>query len=142
LAYNACKIAINTTYEIPIAQINKDCALDITAIDINGNSIFTVNLLNELMTHIKPTDYIDEYMLVTESMTYPQKFEKAKELMDRAQSQLVKISSGQKTYSIDTRSFLFNKQFKHFSEQLCAGAIIYVETKTDKMEQLHLTALI
>lgn len=139
--YNAYKETVNTTYEIPIVQINKDCALDITAIDINGNSIFTVELLNELMTHIKPTDYIDEYMLVTESMTYSQRFEKAKELMDRAQSQLVKISSGQKTYSIDTRSFLFNKQFKHFSEQLCAGAIIYVETKTDKMEQLHLTGI-
>ena len=111
------------------------------AVDIDGNEIFTENLLNELMTHIKPTDYVDEYMLVTESMTYPQRFEKAKELMDRAKSQLVKISSGQKTYSVDTRSFLFNKHFKHFSEQLCAGAIIYVETKKDIMEQLHLTGI-
>lgn len=132
---------VQNNYLQHIDQINLDCALDITAIDINGNSIFTTDLLNELMTHIKPTDYVDEYMLVTESMTYPQKFEKAKELMDRAQSQLVKISSGQKTYSIDTRSFLFNKQFKHFSEQLCAGAIIYVETKNDIMEQLHLTGI-
>ncbi len=132
---------IETNYSQPLSQINKDCALDTTAVDIKGNTIFTVDLLNELMTHIKPTDYVDEYMLVTESMTYPQRFEKAKELMDRAQSQLVKISSGQKTYSIDTRSFLFNKQFKHFSEQLCAGAIMYVETKKDKMEQLHLTGI-
>ena len=139
--YNTHKQTVNTTYEIPIAQINKNCALDTTAVDIDGNAIFTAELLNELMTHIKPTDYIDEYMLVTESMTYSQRFEKAKELMDRAQSQLVKISSGQKTYSIDTRSFLFNKQFKHFSEQLCAGAIIYVETKNDIMEQLHLTGI-
>ena len=139
--YNAHESVVHTNYEEPISQINKDCALDITAIDINGNIIFTVDLLNELMTHIKPTDYVDEYMLVTESMTYPQRFEKAKELMNRAQSQLVKISSGQKTYSIDTRSFLFNKQFKHFSEQLCAGAIIYVETKSNTMEQLHLTGI-
>ncbi len=139
--YNSHQATIQTTYEEPINQINKDCALDLTAKDINGNTIFTADLLNELMTHIKPTDYVDEYMLVTESMTYPQRFEKAKELMDRAQSQLVKISSGQKTYSVDTRSFLFNKQFKHFSEQLCAGAIIYVETKSDTMEQLHLTGI-
>ncbi len=139
--YNSHKETIRINYEIPIAQINEDCALDITAVDIHGNAIFTIELLNELMTHIKPTEYVDEYMLVTESMTYPQRFEKAKELMDRAQSQLVKISSGQKTYSIDTRSFLFNKQFKHFSEQLCAGAIIYVETKRDIMEQLHLTGI-
>lgn len=132
---------IEVNYSQPLSQINKDCALDLTAKDIDGNAIFTTHLLNELMTHIKPTEYVDEYMLVTESMTYPQRFEKAKELMDRAQSQLVKISSGQKTYSIDTRSFLFNKQFKHFSEQLCAGAIIYVETKRDKMEQLHLTGI-
>ena len=139
--YDTHKETVRTTYEVPISQINSDCALDVTAKDIDGNTIFTTDLLNELMTHIKPTDYVDEYMLVTESMTYPQRFEKAKELMDRTQSQLVKISSGQKTYSIDTRSFLFNKQFKHFSEQLCAGAIIYVETKTDKMEQLHLTGI-
>ncbi len=138
--YNSRQTAIQTTCEY-INQINSDCALDISAVDIDGNTIFTVELLNELMTHIKPTDYVDEYMLVTESMTYSQRFEKAKELMDRAQSQLVKISSGQKTYSIDTRSFLFNKQFKHFSEQLCAGAIIYVETKRDTMEQLHLTGV-
>ena len=135
------KSQIETNYAQPILVINSDCALDITAIDINGNTIFTAELLNELMTHIKPTDYVDEYMLVTDSMTYPQRFEKAKELMDRAQSQLIKISSGQKTYSIDTRSFLFNKQFKHFSEQLCAGAIIYVEIKNDTMEQLHLTGI-
>ena len=135
------KNRIQTNYSQPILNINSDCALDTTAKDIDGNTIFTTDLLNELMTHIKPTDYVDEYMLVTESMTYPQRFEKAKELMDRAQSQLVKISSGQKTYSIDTRSFLFNKQFRHFSEQLCAGAIIYVETKNDTMEQLHLTGI-
>lgn len=139
--YNSHKTTVKTNYEIPINQINSDCALDLTAKDINGNIIFTANLLNELMTHIKPTEYVDEYMLVTESMTYPQRFEKAKELMDRAKSQLVKISSGQKTYSVDTRSFLFNKHFKHFSEQLCAGAIIYVETKKDIMEQLHLTGI-
>lgn len=140
-SYNSHKETVRTTYEVPINQINADCALDVTAVDINGNTIFTADLLNELTTHIKPTDYVDEYMLVTESMTYPQRFEKAKELMDRAQSQLVKISSGQKTYSIDTRSFFFSKQFKHFSEQLCAGAIIYVETKNDIMEQLHLTGI-
>ena len=139
--YDGYKVITSRNYEVPINQINADCALDTTAVDIHGNAIFTTALLNELMTHIKPTDYVDEYMLVTESMTYPQKFEKAKELMDRAQSQLVKISSGQKTYSIDTRSFLFNKQFKHFSEQLCAGAIIYAETKRDTMEQLHLTGI-
>ena len=139
--YNTHKATVKTTYEEPISQINADCALDTTAKDIDGNAIFTADLLNELMTHIKPTDYVDEYMLVTDSMTYTEKFEKAKELMDRAQSQLVKISSGQKTYSIDTRSFLFNKHFKHFSEQLCAGAIIYAETKNDTMEQLHLTGI-
>ena len=139
--YNSHKNTVQANYEVPINQINSDCALDLTAKDINGNIIFTADLLNELMTHIKPTDYVDEYMLVTESMTYPQRFEKVKELMDRAKSQLVKISSGQKTYSVDTRSFLFNKHFKHFSEQLCAGAIIYVETKKDIMEQLHLTGI-
>lgn len=139
--YNLHKNTVQANYKVPISQINADCALDLTAKDINGNIIFTADLLNELMTHIKPTDYVDEYMLVTESMTYPQRFEKAKELMDRAKSQLVKISSGQKTYSVDTRSFLFNKHFKHFSEQLCAGAIIYVETKKDIMEQLHLTGI-
>lgn len=139
--YNAHKTTVHTNYEVPISQINSDCALDLTAKDINGNIIFTADLLNELMTHIKPTDYVDEYMLVTESMTYSQRFEKAKELMERAKSQLVKISSGQKTYSVDTRSFLFNKHFKHFSEQLCAGAIVYVETKKDIMEQLHLTGI-
>ena len=139
--YNSHKNTVQANYEVPISQINSDCALDLTAKDINGNIIFTADLLNELMTHIKPTDYVDEYMLVTESMTYPQRFEKAKELMDRAKSQLVKISSGKKTYSVDTRSFLFNKHFKHFSEQLCAGAIIYVETKKDIMEQLHLTGI-
>lgn len=128
------KNKIQTNYSERIDQINSECALETT-------DIFTTELRNELMTHIKPTDYVDEYMLVTESMTYPQRFEKAKELMDRAKSQLVKISSGQKSYSIDTRSFLFNKQFKHFSEQLCAGAIIYVETKNDIMEQLHLTGI-
>ena len=82
--HNTHKETVRATYEVPISQINSDCALDVTAKDIDGNTIFTIDLLNELMTHIKPTDYVDEYMLVTESMTYPQRLEKAKELMERA----------------------------------------------------------
>jgi len=140
-SYNSHKASVHTNYELPIEQINADCALDITAVDVDGNAIFTQSLLNELMTHIKPTDYVDEYMIITDSMTYPEKFEKSAELMSRAKAQLVKISSGKKTYSIDTRSFLFNKHFKYFSDQLRAGAIIYVETKNDIMEQVHLTGI-
>lgn len=132
---------MKTQYEDPIAEINAQCALATTARDTGGAVIFTPALLQELAYHIKPTDYNDPYTTVTESMTNGQKFQQAKTLLARAKSQLIKISSGRRTYTIRTNSFLFNRKFERFSEQLTAGAILYVETESDKMEQLHLTGI-
>lgn len=138
---NGKKEEAKNNYKNPIDTINAECALALTAKDISGNNIFTQELLDELVTHIKATEYTDEYMTVTDSMTYPERFSQAEKLMKRSKAQLVKISSGKKTYSVNTSSFLFNKRFAYFIEQLVPGAIVYVETENDIMEQLHLTAI-
>ena len=138
---NSKKEEAKNNYKNPIDTINAECALALTAKDISGNNIFTQELLDELVTHIKATEYTDEYMTVTDSMTYPERFSQAEKLMNRSKAQLVKISSGKKTYSVNTSSFLFNKRFAYFIEQLVPGAIVYVETENDIMEQLHLTAI-
>jgi len=138
---NSKKEEAKNNYKNPIDTINAECALALTAKDISGNNIFTQELLDELVTHIKATEYTDEYMTVTDSMTYPERFSQAEKLMNRSKAQLVKISSGKKTYSVNTNSFLFNKRFAYFIEQLVPGAIVYVETENDIMEQLHLTAI-
>lgn len=138
---NNKKEEAKNNYKDFIDTINAECALALTAKDISGNDIFTSELLDELATHVKATEYTDEYMTVTDNMTYPERFSQAEKLMNRSKVQLAKISSGKKTYSVNTSSFLFNKRFAYFTEQLVPGAIVYVETENDIMEQLHLTAI-
>ena len=117
----------------------KECSLDLTAKDIHGNTIFTEALINELSAYIKSAEYTDEYITQTDDMKFVEIYEQSNKLFDRAKGQLNKLAVQSFTFSVENNSFLFNKKFKRFSDQLCPGAIIYLETSDDHMEQVHLT---
>lgn len=136
---NTKKSNIQTQYEIPLNNYAKECSLELTAKDINGNLIFTQDLLNELSAYIKSAEYSDDYIALTDDMTYTEIYSQSNKLFDRAKSQLEKLSTQSYTFSVENNSFLFNKKFERYSKQLCPGAIVYLETSEDYMEQVHLT---
>lgn len=142
---NAKKIAITKAEAalVPYQQARQkyidECSLDVTAKDLDGNTIFTQDLLNELSAYIKTAEYTDEYITQTDDMSQVEIFEQSKKLFERAQGQLEKLSTQSYTFSVDNNSFLFSKKFERFSQQLVPGAIVYLETEDDRMEQVHLT---
>ena len=142
---NAKKTAITKAeatlvpYQTARQKYIDECSLDVTAKDLDGNIIFTRDLLNELSAYIKPAEYTDEYITQTDDMSQVEIFEQSKKLFERAQGQLEKLSTQSYTFSVDNNSFLFSKKFERFSQQLVPGAIVYLETEDDRMEQVHLT---
>lgn len=130
---------IKTTYEEPLQAYANECSLSLTAKDISGNLIFTQDLLNELSAYINPAEYSDDYITQTDDMKYAEIYQQSNKLFDRAKRELEKLSTQSYTFSVDNNSFLFNKKFERFSKQLMPGAIVYLETSDDTMEQVHLT---
>lgn len=124
-----------------IDTIQAECSLATTARDVNGKAIFTDELLRELSAYIKQADYTDDNITKTDIMSQDEIFDWCVELLERARVQLSKISTPAKKFSVDTRSFIFSKQFERFTSQLDSGCIITVETDDDQFEQLHLTAI-
>ena len=141
----ACQTALNTAktnsnnalarrniVQGTIDHINTNCSFTLQAnIHGTGTKIFTQPLLDELSVYIKQCDYSEEYITITEDDNYSVIFDKSCELYDKAKEQLEKVSSGSKKFSIDNNSFVFNKEFIRFSNQLKTGCIISLETEVD-----------
>lgn len=130
---------IKTTYEEPLQDYVNECSLSLTAKDTSGNFIFTQGLLNELSAYINPAEYSDDYITQTDDMKYAEIYQQSNKLFDRAKKELEKLSTQSYTFSVENNSFLFNKKFERFAKQLMPGAIVYLETSDDHMEQVHLT---
>lgn len=116
----------------------------ITQIDEIRNEVdilryFTEDEYVELSNYIFEGNYTDEYITVTESMTYDERFEQMKTLYDRAVGRLSRISEPTQEFSIDVENFLFVKEFSEWSSQLRTGCLINVELETDDIAALFLS---
>lgn len=95
----------------------------------------------ELSYYIFEGSYSDDYVVITDIMSYTEKFAQMKTLYDRALKQLQKISSPTQEFSIDAESFIFAKEFSKWSEQLETGCLINVEIEQDDVAQLFLSSM-
>lgn len=102
-------------------------------------SCFTEEEYTELCLYIFEGNYTDEYVILTEGMTYEDKFEQMKILYDRAEAQLNKASKPTQQFNIDVENFLFSKEFEQWSEQLETGCLINVELEVDDVAALFLS---
>ena len=103
---------------------------------------FTPEEYDELYDYIFEGNYQDEYITVTDSMTYAEKFRQMKTLYDRAVSQLKKVSAPTQEFSLNVENFLFAKRFLQWSEQLETGCLINVELKPDDVAALFLSTIV
>lgn len=100
---------------------------------------FTESEYAELSHYIFEGNYTDEYITITDSMTYSERFIQMKTLYDRAKSRLERVSQPTQEFSIDVENFIFIKEFQHWSEQLETGCLINVELETDDIALLFLS---
>lgn len=102
-------------------------------------SYFTDGEYAELSNYIFEGNYTDEYIAVTDSMDYKERFEQMRTLYARAVSRLTKVSEPTQEFSIDVENFLFAKEFESWSSQLKTGCLINVELDTNDIATLFLS---
>ena len=102
---------------------------------------FTEEEYTTLCLYIYEGNYTDEYVILTDSMTFEEKFEQMKILYDRAEAQLAKASSPTQEFNIDVENFLFSREFEQWSEQLETGCLINVELDIDDIAELFLSSM-
>lgn len=96
--------------------------------------------MDELSNYIIEGTYEDEYITVTESMSYAERFEQMKILYDRSVAQLERVAFPTQEFSLDVENFIFIKEFEKWSEQLETGCLINVEVDDDDVAALFLTS--
>lgn len=109
--------------------------------EVSINNYFTQSEYNELYNYIYEGAYNDEYITITDSMTYSEKFEQMKTLYDRAVTQLERISQPTQEFSIDVENFLFAKEFESVSDQLETGCLINAELEDGDIASLFLSTI-
>lgn len=103
------------------------------------SKVFSEAELSELSNYIYEGGYTDEYVTITDIMSYEDKFEQMKILYDRAEARLKKLSKPTQEFDIDVESFVFLKEFEQWSEQLETGCLINVELGADDIASLFLS---
>lgn len=106
---------------------------------LDMNTYFTNEELTELSLYTFEGEYKDDYIIVTDSMTYSQQLEQIKILYDRAVLQLEKISIPTQEFSLDVENFIFQKRFSDWTEQLETGCLINVEIYPGELAALFLS---
>lgn len=96
---------------------------------------------DELINYIFEGSYVDEYVVITDVMTYPEKFEQLRILYNRAVERLNKVSTPTQEFNIDTENFLFVKEFSEWTAELETGCLINVEIETNDIASLFLTSI-
>lgn len=102
---------------------------------------FTQSEYSELANYIFEGSYTDDYVKVTDIMTYAEKFQQMKTLYDRAEAQLLKISEPTQEFDVDSESVIFDKNFSHWNEQLETGCLISVELVKNDWAWLFLSTI-
>ena len=106
---------------------------------LSMTNYFFASEYEELCNYIYEGSYTDEYVVITDIMSYPEKFEQMKVLYDRAEITLEKASKPTQEFNIDVENFIFVKEFEHWSEQLETGCLINVELEQDEVALLFLS---
>lgn len=108
---------------------------------VSFETYFTQEEYDELYNFIFEGNYQDEYITITDAMTYADRFEQMKTLYDRAMMQIEKISKPTQEFSIDLENFLFVKDFQEWSSQLETGCLINIELDYQDVAPLFLSAI-
>lgn len=131
-----CESNISTT-QSDIDAINASMQAIRSAVDIS--TYFTSSELEELNLFTFEGEYKDDYVTVTDSMTYAQQLEQIEIMYNRALIQLDRVSTPTEQFSLDVENFIFQKDFRDWAEQLQTGCIINVELEHGEIASLFLS---
>jgi hypothetical protein len=128
-----------TEKQAEISAVQGQC----TAIqqDLSFSTNFTADQYAELTSYIDCGDYSDENITITTNMTDAEVIAQSVELYNQAKNQLSKISEPKYEFPIESKSFVFLKQFQPYTEQIETGCLIDVRLAEDDIASLILLSM-
>lgn len=139
---NAAKSALSSA-ESALASIEAElkaanAGLKALQDQISLNAVFTPAEMEVLSRFIQQGAYTEENITRQDNMSYEEVQAQALELYKKAQSLLNTISTPRYEYSVETGSFVFQKEFAHLTNQLHSGCLIDVRLAEDDIASLLL----
>lgn len=139
---NAAKSALSSA-ESALASIEAElkaanAGLKALQDQIALNAVFTPTEMEVLSRFIQQGAYTEENITRQDNMSYEEVQAQALELYKKAQSLLNTISTPRYEYSVETGSFIFQKEFAHLTNQLHSGCLIDVRLAEDDIASLLL----
>ena len=114
-----------------IASLNAQ--LNTLQLSLSLTNNFTVSQYIELSQYIHQSDYKDENITITPSMTYGQKQDQIKLLYNKGIKILEERAQPTLTITFDCNNFLFIPEFDKFRDQFEIGKKIHVEIEPNKI---------
>lgn len=139
---NAAKSAVSSA-ESALASIEAELKAANTGLkalqdQIALNAVFTPAEMEVLSRFIQQGAYTEENITRQDNMSYEEVQAQALELYKKAQSLLNTISTPRYEYSVETGSFIFQKEFAHLTNQLHSGCLIDIRLSEDDIASLLL----
>lgn len=116
----------------------KNAALKALQERISLNAVFTPAEMEVLSRFIQQGAYTEENITRQDNMSYQEVQAQALELYNKAQSLLKTISTPRYEYSVETDSFVFQKEFAHLTRQLHSGCLIDIRLAEEDIASLLL----
>lgn len=137
---NAAKSALSSA-ESALASIEAELKAANTGLkalqdQIALNAVFTPAEMEVLSRFIQQGAYTEENITRQDNMSYEEVQAQALELYKKAQSLLNTISTPRYEYSVETGSFIFQKEFAHLTNQLHSGCLIDIRLSEDDIASL------
>lgn len=92
---------------------------------------FTEEQLQELDAYINEGTEVEDTLAFTEDMTHKEQEDILRQLYDKAKNMLLDISVPTEELSVDSKGFVFQKEFLPYTSQLSTGSIIDIEIADD-----------
>lgn len=139
---NAAKSALSSA-ESALASIEAELKAANTGLkalqdQISLNAVFTPAEMEVLSRFIQQGAYTEENITRQDNMSYEEVQAQALELYKKAQNLLNTISTPRYEYSVETGSFIFQKEFAHLTNQLNSGCLIDIRLAEDDIASLLL----
>lgn len=109
------------------------------------SSYFTPTQVEELKNFMFECSYTDEYVAITEDMSYNDQLKQMEALYERGKKQLARVSQPNPEFTIDSESGVFAQEFQQWSDELETGRFVdiaYRHTDTeDEVATLFLSSI-
>lgn len=106
--------------------------------NLNISNNFTESQYKSLFPFIHQSTFSDDNFAIQDNMTYEEKQNEAKLLMEKGKSVLNRVSKPQLQFSVDTSNFLFQQKFSFYRKQLILGNLVRVHLDEQNFVNLNL----